>query len=118
MKIIQDKIKEFREKFCNVYPGDSGLGGNDPQEPVHEWATDDSLEVERWLSQSLQQMYIKGRESLKKEIQRKDVKELQPFMPAAFNSDVALEVAFKLGHNLCIDNILDLLSKRGGKEDL
>lgn len=29
-------IKEFDEQCCDIYPGDSGLGGNDPQEPRDE----------------------------------------------------------------------------------
>lgn len=29
--------KEFYKKFTISYPGDSGIGGNDPQEPSCDW---------------------------------------------------------------------------------
>lgn len=51
--IKKEIMEEFNEKFCNVYGGDSGLGGNDPQEPVDEWATDNPSDVRQWLSQAL-----------------------------------------------------------------
>lgn len=40
MSKIEEKIKEsekeFEKKFIISHPGDSGMGGNDPQEPVYQ----------------------------------------------------------------------------------
>lgn len=30
--------KEFNKEFIQYHPGDSGMGGNYPQEPVYAWA--------------------------------------------------------------------------------
>ena len=55
---LQNKtIEEFRKKFRNIYAGDSGFGGNDPQEPMNEWATDCPEDVESFLKLSLQQAF-------------------------------------------------------------
>lgn len=32
-KILSELKKEFYKEFTHSYPGDSGVGGNDPQEP-------------------------------------------------------------------------------------
>jgi len=31
-------LKDFERNCINSYPGDSGIGGGVPQEPVYEWA--------------------------------------------------------------------------------
>ena len=41
---------EFDERFTNSHPGDSGVGGSDPQEPVYEFATDDPSEIKSFIS--------------------------------------------------------------------
>lgn len=39
--------QEFYKTFTRSFPGDSGMNGNDPQEPVWEM-TDDPKEVADW----------------------------------------------------------------------
>ena len=40
----EKKLKEFNDLFTNSHPGDSGPGGNYPQEPVYELCEDNPLE--------------------------------------------------------------------------
>lgn len=37
--------KEFNMLFTDSHPGDSGIGGNDPQDPVYEISTGDPKEI-------------------------------------------------------------------------
>ena len=46
--------KEFNKRFTNCYRGDSGLGGNYPQEPIYEWATDNPKDIVDFISRLLQ----------------------------------------------------------------
>lgn len=64
---IKEKVEEFNKLFCDIYPGDSGLGGNDPQEPVDDWACYPS-DVRKWLKNSLQEMEERTREELREKI--------------------------------------------------
>lgn len=49
-----DWREEFDKQFTNSYAGDSGFGGNDPQEPVYEWATNEPSEVKTFIASELQ----------------------------------------------------------------
>lgn len=46
---MEDKLRrEFYKEFANAYAGDSGLGGNYPQDPIFEINTDNPKEVADW----------------------------------------------------------------------
>lgn len=37
---LESVVEEFDELFTQSHPGDSGIGGNDPQEPIYDWAAE------------------------------------------------------------------------------
>lgn len=45
--------ERFDKEFTNFYSGDSGLGGNDPQEPVYEMNTVDPKEIKSFIKDLL-----------------------------------------------------------------
>lgn len=53
-KIITEALERFRKEFVNQYSGDSGMGGNYPQEPVYELCESNPKEYERFFQEELQ----------------------------------------------------------------
>lgn len=49
-------LKNFESEFMNVYPGDSGIGGNTPQDPVRELNTNDPDEIMIFISRALDEV--------------------------------------------------------------
>ena len=53
----ENKIcEEFDRLFTNSFAGDSGMGGNVPQEPVYELATDSPTDIKSFLLQKLHEV--------------------------------------------------------------
>lgn len=52
--IIEEIMEEFKNLFVISHPGDSGIGGNDPQEPIYEILYESPKEIEDFLCSSLQ----------------------------------------------------------------
>lgn len=53
LKTLQEEIvREFDRECTNSHPGDSGIGGNCPQEPIYEWACEPN-DVKKWLDSKL-----------------------------------------------------------------
>ncbi len=50
---IENILAEFDKEFTTSYPGDSGLGGNYPQEPIYELTESDPKEYKKWLKDKL-----------------------------------------------------------------
>ena len=108
MKIIKDKIKEFRKKFEGNYLYKQAGGIAVMNKLVERGIVD-------WLSSTLQEMYIKGRE---KELSK------TKYLLETFVWDMEFDVdenrkrlnKFVLERKTNLD-ILFLLSKRGGKEE-
>jgi len=44
------KLEEFGKEFITHHPGDSGMGGNDPQEPVYELNTNEPHEIQLFIA--------------------------------------------------------------------
>lgn len=44
----KDLRESFYKEFANSYAGDSGLGGNTPQDPIFEMATDNPKDIADW----------------------------------------------------------------------
>lgn len=51
----------FDANFTQSHPGDSGIGGNDPQEPVYEWS-DGPQEVKEFIRLSIELARQAGRD--------------------------------------------------------
>lgn len=67
-QLIEEALKEFDKEFTNSHPGDSGAGGNYPQEPVYELCESDPREYKRWLKDKLETIATKSAEKLEEEI--------------------------------------------------
>lgn len=52
-QLIEEALREFDREFTNTYPGDSGIGGNQPQEPVYELCESDPKEYKRWFEKKM-----------------------------------------------------------------
>lgn len=63
-ELIEEKIIDFNTHYCNVHPGDSGTGGNDPQEPVDEFACYPS-DIRKFIRQIMDESYVLGKENMK-----------------------------------------------------
>lgn len=48
-----EESKQFDERFTQSFRGDSGLGGNTPQEPEYRIAVDDPNEIKSFISSLL-----------------------------------------------------------------
>lgn len=42
-------LKSFHNSFVNMHSGDSGIGGNTPQEPIYELNTNDPTEIAKFI---------------------------------------------------------------------
>ncbi len=58
--------EEFIKEFCAVFNGDSGMGGNDPQEPVFEIQYESPNEVIDWFLAKMAAREVEVREELAK----------------------------------------------------
>lgn len=63
-QFIKQKIHEFNKNYCNIYSGDSGLGGNYPQEPVDEFACEPS-DIRSFIREIVNQAYYTCEESMR-----------------------------------------------------
>lgn len=117
MKIIQDKIKEFQEKYGSFFNGLAAVDG--PR--IYQ----EQEEMEQWLSQALQEVYIKGREETQKveglsalikfirNKARRDIMKADLYGQGYYQAIKDMENYFGISE---IDE-LSHLSKRGGKEE-
>jgi len=105
---INEKIKEFNKNYCNVYSGDSGLGGNDPQESVDEFACYPK-DVRKFITTAIKEAYLKGLE------------DVEAKLPRRIHSDIACALGkcncIEKDHNQFITEILDMITslKKGEK---
>lgn len=71
---IMSSLEKFYKEFVNYHPGDSGIGGNYPQEPVYELAIDpQSTEDIKALKSHLLQSQIELLETLIHQVQERKV---------------------------------------------
>lgn len=70
--LIEQKVKEFVNEFVELHPGDSGAGGNYPQEPIFEVTESDPNEYIRFLRQALQEVALDTLGEVEKKIERRE----------------------------------------------
>jgi hypothetical protein len=69
------KLHEFESQFINHHPGDSGIGGNTPQEPIYELNTNEPHELQLFISKTLDEAICEVVSEIEKyfDADRKDV---------------------------------------------
>jgi hypothetical protein len=75
-KTIEQQVEEFNKEFVVYHSGDSGMGGNTPQEPVYEIQYENPNEIIDWIKQALLTAEKRERERIFREynVQRKETK--------------------------------------------
>lgn len=99
--------EEFYKQFTFSHTGDSGMGGNTPQEPVWEMDTDPK-EVMSWFISKLSQEKLRLKEKVSNTKFEMNVDEYLPLVEAWNEKD--FDTPFDAGYNQALQDVLNQLN--------